>query len=169
MKARIVSVLCVSAMLIASSAFAQLKAGSDEDKAFRKINTEKSADVRAQLLQDFAKEFPQSKVIPQVWSMLLDIASEKNDHAKIAEYGEQAVKADPQNVSAYLAVSRVYAMDGKNLETAVNYAQKAVENVDKMKGQPTPPNYTDAEWKDLIKQNEDAAKGTLNYAKAVKK
>jgi tetratricopeptide (TPR) repeat protein len=169
MKAKIVSIFCVCAMLIASTAFAQLKAGSDEDKAFRKITAEKNADTQAQMLQDFAKQFPQSKAMPQVWSMLLDIASEKGDHAKIAEYGEAAVKADPQNVSAYLAVSRVYAMDGKNLEVAVSYAQKAVENVDKMKAQPVPPNYTDAEWKDLINQNEAAAQGQLNYAKAVKK
>src|SRR5205085_107975 len=147
----------------------QLKAGSDEDKAFRKIYAEKNADTQAQLLQDFAKQFPQSKVLPQVYSMLLNIATEKNDHAKIVEYGEMALKADPANVTALVAVSRVYAMDGKNLEVAVSYAQKAVENVDKMKSQPAPADYTDAEWKDLIKQNEQAAQGQLSYAKAVKK
>jgi len=161
-------------MIAASTAFAQtaaptLKANSDEDKAFRKILAEKNSDAQTQLLQDFVKQFPKSTAVPQAWSMLMDIASEKNDHAKITEYGEQAIKADPQNVTALVTVSRIYAMDGKNLEVAVNYAQRAVDNVDKMKTQPAPSNYSPEEWKDLIKQNEDAAKGMLNYAKAVKK
>jgi cytochrome c-type biogenesis protein CcmH/NrfG len=173
MRARIVSVFCVCMVLIAASTAygqvaAKIKAGSDEDKAFRKISAEKSQEAQAQLLQEFVKQFPQSPALPQVWSMLMDIASEKNDHAKITEYGEQVLKADPQNVTALVTVSRIYAMDGKNLEVAVSYAQKAVENVDKMKAQPVPPNYSDAEWKDLIKQNEVAAKGQLDYAKAVK-
>src|SRR5215471_995410 len=175
MKAKVVSILCVCMVLIAASvAYAQtaapiLKANSDEDKAFSKINREQNADARSQMLQDFIKQFPKSNAVPQAWSMLMDIASEKNDHAKITEYGEQAIKADPQNVTALVTVSRIYAMDGKNLEVAVNYAQRAVDNVDKMKTQPAPSNYSPEEWKDLIKQNEDAAKGMLNYAKAVKK
>jgi len=92
----------------------------------------------------------------------------KQDNAKIIEYGEKAIKADEKNVSALVAVSRAYAMKRENLEVAVSYAQKAVENVDKMKTQPAPSNYSEAEWKQLIKDNEDAAKGQLSYAKAVK-
>jgi len=171
MKARIVSVFLVC-MMIAATAYGQagrIKAGSEEDKAFRKISSEKNQETQAQLLQDFVKQFPQSPALPQVWSMLMDIASEKNDHAKITEYGEQVLKAEPGNVTALVTVSRIYAMDGKNLEVAVSYAEKAVDNVAKMKAQPAPPNYSDAEWKDLIKQNEEAAKGQLDYAKAIKK
>ena len=59
-------------------------------------------------------------------------------------------------------------MDRKNLDVAVSYAQKAVDNVEKMKSQPAPSNYTDAEWKALITSNEEAAKSQLTYAKAVK-
>jgi len=40
--------------------------------------------------------------------------------------------------------------------------------VEKMKTQPAPGNYSDAEWKQLIKDNEEAAKGQLDYSKAIK-
>jgi len=169
MKTRIITALCLSLMLIvASTANAQLKAGSDEDKAFTKIGKEKNVDAQVQLLIDFEKTFPQSKALPQVYMMLVDIYNDKNDHAKVAEYGEKALKVDPTSVTAYVQVSRVYAMDRKNLDVAVSYAQKAVDNVEKMKAQPAPSNYTDAEWKELIKSNEEAAKSQLTYAKAVK-
>ena len=169
MKTGTISIMCASLVLtIAITASAQVKAGSDEDKAYKKIIAEKNVDAQIPLLNDFAANFPQSKVLPDVYLMLVDIYNDKHDTAKVTEYGEKAVKADPQNVTALVQVSRVYAMERKNLDVAVSYAQKAVDNVDKMKTQPAPPNYTDAEWKQLIKDNEEAAKGQLNYAKAVK-
>jgi tetratricopeptide (TPR) repeat protein len=161
--------MCASLVLIfAVTANAQLKANSDEDKAFRKISAEKNPDAQIPMLLDFEKNFPQSKALPDVYLMLVDIYSDKKDTAKVTEYGEKAIKADPQNVTALVQVSRVYAMERKNLDVAVSYAEKAVENVDKMKKEPVPSNYTDAEWKQLIKDNEEAAQGQLNYAKAVK-
>jgi len=98
----------------------------------------------------------------------VDYYTAKGDNAKVAEYGEKAIKVDPNNVAALLAVSRSLSIQRKNLEVAVSYAQKAVDNVEKMKTQPAPGNYSDAEWKQLIKDNEEAAKGQLNYSKAIK-
>jgi len=169
MKLKTISVLCIALVLVfASIASAQVKAGSDEDKAFRKIAAEKSPDAQIPMLLDFEKQFPQSKALSEVYAMLVDIYMMKQDNAKIIEYGEKAIKADQKNVSALVAVSRAYAMAGKNLEVAVSYAQKAVDNVEKMKSESAPSNYSESEWKQLIKDNEDAAKGQLSYAKAVK-
>jgi tetratricopeptide (TPR) repeat protein len=161
--------LCASLVLaFSATAFAQLKANSDEDKAYRKITAEKNPDTQLTMLQDFEKQFPQSKALPDVYMMVVDYYTAKGDNAKVAEYGEKAIKIDPQNVSALLAVSRSLTIQRKNLEVAVSYAQKAVDNVEKMKTQPAPGNYSDAEWKQLIKDNEEAAKGQLNYSKAIK-
>jgi tetratricopeptide (TPR) repeat protein len=169
MKLRKISILCACLVLVlAATANAQVKAGGEEDKAFQKITSQKNPDAQIPLLLDFEKQFPQSKALAEVYQMLVDIYSMKQDNAKIVEYGEKAIKADEKNVSALVAVSRAYAIERKNLEVAVSYAQKAVDNVDKMKSQPAPSNYSDAEWKQLIKDNEDAAKGQLTYAKAVK-
>ena len=170
MKTKLMTALCLSLVLVlASTASAQIQAGSEEDKAFQKITAEKNPDAQALLLVNFEKQFPQSKILPDVYQMLVNIYTAKNDTAKIADFGEKAIKADPQNVSALLSVSRVYAMQGRNLDVAVTYAQKAVDNVEKMKTQAVPSNYTDAEWRDLIKANEEAAKSQLSYAKAVRK
>jgi len=169
MKLKTISVLCVALMLaITSAATAQVKAGSDEDKAFRKIAAERNPDAQIPMLLDFEKQFPQSKALSEVYAMLVDIYMMKQDNAKIIEFGEKAIKTDDKNVTALVAVSRAYAMKGEKLEVAVSYAQKAVDNVDKMKTQSAPSNYSDAEWKQLIKENEDAAKGQLSYATAVK-
>lgn len=170
MKLKTISVLCIALVLVvASAANAQVKAGSDEDKAFRKIAAEKNQDAQIPMLLEFEKQFPQSKALSEVYAMLVDIYMMKQDNAKIIEFGEKAIKADQQkDVSTLVAVSRAYTLERKNLEVAVSYAQKAVDNVEKMKAQSAPSNYSDAEWKQLIKDNEEAAKGQLSYAKAVK-
>ena len=166
-----ISVMCIALVLAfasIASAQARVQAGSDEDKALRKINAQTSPDAQIPMLLEFEKQYPKSQALAEVYAMLVDIYMTKQDSAKIIEYGEKAIKADEKNVSALVAVSRAYAMKGEKLEVAVSYAQKAVDNVDKMKTQPAPSNYSDAEWKQLIKDNEDAAKGQLSYAKAVK-
>jgi hypothetical protein len=171
MKTKTISAMCIALVLAfasIASAQARVQAGSDEDKALRKINALTSPDAQIPMLLDFEKQYPKSQALSEVYAMLVDIYMTKQDSAKIIEYGEKAIKADEKNVSALVAVSRAYAMKGEKLEVAVSYAQKAVDNVDKMKTQPAPSNYSDAEWKQLIKDNEDAAKGQLSYAKAVK-
>jgi hypothetical protein len=171
MKVKTISVLCIALVLAfasLASAQARVQAGSDEDKALRKITAQTNPDAQIPMLLDFEKQYPKSQALSEVYAMLVDIYMAKQDNSKIIEYGEKAIKADEKNVSALVAVSRAYAMKHENLEVAVSYAQKAVDNVDKMKTQPAPSNYSDAEWKQLIKDNEDAAKGQLSYAKAVK-
>ena len=169
MKTKIISLMCASlVLLLAATAQAQIKANSDEDKAYRKIAAEKNPDAQLLLCQEFEKQFPQSKVLPDVLLMAVDVYTAKGDNTKVAEYGEKTLKADPQNITALVAVSRVYAIQRRNLEVAVSYAQKAVDNVEKMKTQPAPSNYSELEWKQLISENEQMAKGQLDYSKAVK-
>jgi hypothetical protein len=169
MKLKTISVVCMALVLVvASTATAQMKAGSDEDKAFQKIRAQKSPDAQIPMLLEFEKQFPQSKALPEVYATLVDIYMMKQDNAKIIEFGEKAIKAEVKDPTVWVAVSRAYTLERKNLEVAVSYAEKAVDSVDKMKSQSAPSNYSDAEWKQLIKDNEDAAKGQLSYAKAVK-
>src|SRR3954470_4878221 len=171
MKTKSISVMCIALVLAfasIASAQARVQAGSDEDKALRKITAQTNPDAQIPMLLDFEKQYPKSQALSEVYAMLVDIYMTKQDNSKIIEYGEKAIKADEKNVSALVAVSRAYAMKRENLEVAVSYAQKAVDNVNKMKTQPAPSNYSPAEWEQLIKDNEDAAKGQLSYAKAVK-
>ena len=169
MKTKFVVTLWVALVLgLVSNASAQLVAGSPEDAAYTKILAETNPDAKATLLLDFEKQFPQSKVLPDVYVMLMTIYQQKNDTAKVVDFGERAIKVDANNVTALLVVSRNYSIERKNLDRAVQYAQKALDTVEKMKTQPAPPQFTEQQWKEYVDTNETVAKSMLAYAKSLK-
>ena len=169
MKTTFIAMLCIVMLLgVSPSAKAQLIAGSPEAKAMDKIDAESNPDSKATLLVAYIKDYPQSKVMGSVYTQLLDIYRQKNDSAKLVEYGEKAIQLDPENITALMAVSRNYSIEKKNLDKAVSYAQKAVDTIAKMRTQPTPAGTPDDQWKIWLDQNDQAAKSLLAYAKTVK-
>src|SRR5438105_4995695 len=168
MKTRVILTLCVVfALGIVSNASAQatLIAGSAEDKAYTAAMAAQG-DAKINLLLDFEKQFPNSKALPDIYNALIDSYNQKNDKAKIDEVGEKAIKLDPDNFTALMMVSRNYGMQKKNLDKAVQYAQRAVEVLAKKKGE---PRYTeDQTWKQYVDSNEAAARANLAWAKTLK-
>ena len=156
---------------LVSNVFAQVQAGSPEDKAFQKIDAENNVDSKITLLLDFEKQFPQSKALREAYLQLLTIYQDKNDQAKIIEYGEKTLKMDPANVVALLTVTRAYSLEGKaaSLDRAIAYAQRALDECTKLKSSPPQQGYTDKDWKDYVGRNEDLAKNYLSYAKSLKR
>jgi tetratricopeptide (TPR) repeat protein len=146
----------------------QIVAGTPEDKLFQQVASETNPDSKLQLLFDFENRFPQSKVLPDVYLMVIDIYRQKGDRKKIIEYGEKTLKADQRNVTAMMALSRNYALEGKDLDRAVKLAEEAVSLIEQMKAQPTPARFTDAQWKGYLQSTEGAARDILQYAKAIK-
>jgi DNA repair ATPase RecN len=172
MKTKVVVTLCVVFVWgLISSANAQVIAGSPEDKAFQKIDAENNIDAKVGLLLDFEKQFPQSKSIREAYLQLVQIYQQKNDQGKVIEFGEKALKADPSNIEALLAVTRAYSLDGKNasLDRAIQYAQKAIDQLGKMKSQPAQQGKTDEQWKQYIDSNDQLAKTYLSYAQSLKR
>ena len=172
MKTKVILTMCVVFVWgLVSNVFAQVKAGSPEDKAFQKIDAENSTDGKITLLLDFEKQFPQSTALREAYLQLLQIYQEKNDNAKIIEFGEKAIKIDPGNIVALLTVTRAYSLDGKNasLDRAIAYAQKALDECGKLKTAPPQQGYTDKDWKDYVSRNEDLAKNYLSYAKSLRR
>src|SRR5215472_1211375 len=139
MKTKVTLTLCVVFVWgLVSNANAQVVAGSPEDKAFQKIDAENNVDGKITLLLDFEKQFPQSKSLREAYLQLVQIYQQKNDQAKIIEYGEKTIKLDPNNLIALLTVTRAYSLDGKaaSLDRAIAYAQKAVDEIAKLKAGP---------------------------------
>lgn len=166
---KIISAVCLAFCIgCFSSLQAQLIAGSPEDKAFQLILGENNPDRKLQLLLDFEKQFPQSKILSDVFMLAMESYRAKNDNAKVNEFGEKVIKVDPENVTALMAVARNYALEKKNLDRAVQYAQRAVDAVTKMKTQPAPANYSEEQWKQYVESTDGAAKSILNYAKSIK-
>jgi hypothetical protein len=172
MKTKVIVTLCVVFVWgLVSIASGQVQAGSPEDKAFQKIDAENSVDGKVALLLEFEKEFPQSKALRDAYLQLVQIYQQKNDSAKIIEYGEKTIKVDPNNLIALLTVTRAYSMEGKSagLDRAIQYAQKAVDEIAKMKSGPPQQGYTDEQWKQYIDSNDQLAKSYLAYARSLKR
>jgi hypothetical protein len=172
MKTKVIVTLCVVFVWgLVSNANAQVVAGSPEDKAFQKIDAENNVDSKIALLLDFEKQFPQSKSLREAYLQLLQIYLQKNDQVKVIESGEKVLKVDQLNIEALLAVTRAYSLDGKNasLDKAIQYAQKAIDQLGKMKSQPAQQGKTDEQWKQYIDSNDQLAKTYLSYAQSLKR
>ena len=172
MKTKVILTLCVVLVWgLVSIARAQVQAGSPEDKAFQKIDAENNVDAKIALLLDFEKQFPQSKALREAYLQLMDIYQQKNDQAKIIEFGEKVIKVDGENLIALLTLSRAYSLEGKaaGFDRAIQYAQKAVDYLTKLKTQPPQQGYTDDQWKQYVAQNDTVAKQYLAYARSMKK
>jgi hypothetical protein len=172
MKTRVLLTTSIALMLgLSSVASAQLRAGSPEEAEFTKIEAEKNSDAKLALLLDFEKKFANinPKVIATVYLMAMDIYSEKDNKAKIAEYGDKAITKDPENVSALLRVSLNYAKERTNLPKAEEYAEKAKVVIVTMRNQPTPTGQTDAQWKQWLDANQASAVYYADYARSLQK
>ena len=172
MKTKVILTLCVVFVWgLISSADAQVQAGSPEDKAFQRIDAENNIDAKIALLLDFEKQFPQSKTLREVYLQLMQIYQQRNDQGKIIEFGEKVIKIDGENLIALLTVTRAYSLDGKptSLDRAITYAQRAQDQVNKMKSLPPQQGYTDEQWKQYIDSNDQLAKSYLAYARSLKR
>jgi predicted Zn-dependent protease len=172
MKTKVIVTFCVVFVWgLVSFAHAQVVAGSAEDKAFQKIDAENNAESKLTLLLDFEKEFPQSKALRDAYLQMIEIYQTKNNAPKVIEYSEKILKVDPNNLPALVKATYALAIDGKpaSLDRAIQYGQKAVDEIAKLKGGPPQHGYSDAQWKSYIDSNEQAAKYYLDYARRMKK
>ena len=146
----------------------QITAGSDEDKMFQTLSAETDSEVKLQHLMDYEKQFPQSKALTNIYLMAIDIYREKEDQDHIIEYGEKVLNLDQNNVTALMILSRNYAIQGRDIDRAIELAGRAVDVIGRMKTQPRPTSYTEARWKDYLQVTEAAAQSILEYTKMVK-
>ena len=172
MKTRVVLTSCFAVVFgLASIANAQLKAGSPEEAAYTKLDAEKNGDAKLTLLLDFEKQFQNvsPKILANIFLMVMDIYSEKDNKAKIAEYGDKAVAKDPQNITALLRVSRNYSVEKTNLPKAIEYAEKAKQVIESMRKDPAPIGQTDEQYKQYLDANAVSAEQLANYAKGLQR
>ena len=172
MKTRVIVTLCVVFVWgLVSFANAQVVAGSPEDKAFQKIDSENNPDSKINMLLAFEKDFPQSKALREAYLQLVELYQAKNNSPKVIEYSEKVLKMDPNNLAALLKATYALSLDGKNasLDRAIQYGQKAMDEITKMKSGPPQQGYTDDQWKQYINDNEALAKNYLSYAKSLRR
>ena len=170
MKTRLIGTFSMALIFgLTSIANAQLKAGSPEEAAYEKIDAEKNSEAKLVLVLDYEKQYPtvSPRVLANIFLMAMDIYSERDDKAKIAEYGDKAVAKDPENVSALLRVSRNYASEQTNLDKAVEYAEKAKKIIEAMRTQPVPVGTTETQYKQWLDANAQSADQYSSYARTL--
>jgi hypothetical protein len=171
MKTRVIRTFSIALLFgLTSIANAQLKAGSPEEAAYKKIDAENNSDAKLALVLEFEKQFPEvsARVMSNILLIAMDIYSEKDNKAKISEYGDKAINKDPDNVSALLRVSRNYAAEKTNLDRAVDYAEKAKKIVEVMRSQPVPTGTTEAQYKQWLDANAQSAEQYASYARTLR-
>ena len=99
----------------------------------------------------------------------MQIYQDKNDQANIIEVGEKLLKIDGENLNALLTLSRLYSLERppKNIDRALQYAQKALDITMRLKSQPPQAGFTKEQWSAYLESTDQAAKSMLAYAKTV--
>ncbi len=98
-----------------------------EAAALNAINGEADAKLQLQMIEKFDAAFPTSRFQVQVSQLAMAALQKLNDPAKSVEFGEKALKANPNSVPTLLLLSNAYAEDPRNVAKSVEYAQKAVK------------------------------------------
>jgi tetratricopeptide (TPR) repeat protein len=114
-------------------------ANPEEDAAFKAFNdvpmTPADSTRKAQLGEDFAKKYPQSRYNVVVYSMLTSLYLNTGQIPKMIESGTRAIELNPNDVQdmAILAQSMPRSLNKdlgertKQIEKAQEYAKKAIE------------------------------------------
>jgi hypothetical protein len=147
---------------------AQVRAGSPEDALFDKIARETNPESKLELVDSFEKQFPTSRILPRVYLAAVEVFRQTGIREKVNEFGEKALRLDGNNITAMMILARNYAIESKNVDRALELAQRALDTTAKMRSEPLPTGYSESQWKDYLRSNEDAAGQILEYVKAVK-
>jgi len=136
-----------------------------ETEGLRAASRETDPLIRIQKLLEFEKNFPNSKLLPAVYESLLGLLHQRTDYLRIEEVGERALRMIPDNTMILMFVSRNYGLQKKNLDRAVQYAQRADELLELQKGEQ--PYHDDPKWKAYIDSVSIAARANMLWIKSL--
>jgi tetratricopeptide (TPR) repeat protein len=172
------------ALLLAVAGFAQQAAApaagpkvktKKELEALQKVQTATDPQQRLTAIDNVLENFTDTEYKHLLLDMAIQTAQQINDPAKVEVYSERALKEDPKDVTAQLAVASSTIQNTKEfdldkdqkLAKAEKYANDAIEA---LKTAPSPnPQMTDAQWQDSKKQMTAEAYADLGAAAALRK
>jgi len=111
---------------------------------FQFLQREPDGNKRAQWLDRFVQAYPESPNAAQINFNYFLAYKLANNPAKLDEYGEKAVAADPENVGTLNLVADDYVTRQTNLDKAETYAKKVLGLAPAMK---KPEGLTDEQFK----------------------
>lgn len=149
-------------LLLPTAGWAQVIAGSPEDKAYQAISRETDARKRIDLLNAFVKNFPNSPDMAQIYEFYANSYRELSDANKEIEYAEKSLSLR-KNPELMVMLGRVLAIKGENLPQALQSIKDGIALADKIKDNP-PPGISQAEWRRAQESVKATGKQLLDYA-----
>jgi tetratricopeptide (TPR) repeat protein len=171
------------ALLLTVSGFAQQAAApagpkvktKKEMEALQKVQSATDPQQRLAAIDNVLENFTDTEYKHLLLDMAIQTAQQVNDPAKVEVYSERALKEDPKDVTAQLAVASSTIQNTKEFDLdkeqklvkAEKYANDAIEA---LKTAPSPnPQMTDAQWQESKKQMTAEAHADLGAAAALRK
>jgi tetratricopeptide (TPR) repeat protein len=108
---------------------AQVLAQKEDRDAFKNISSITNPDKQIEALQDFVSKYPKSNYLVQAYYDLVNLYADKKDEADALKYSEMFVNSYPDaaRMNAYNDIAYTLAEKKIGLNTAADYAQKAVD------------------------------------------
>jgi tetratricopeptide (TPR) repeat protein len=172
-------------LALAASAFAQQDAqqaakgpkpkSQKELQALQQVQAATSPEQRMQAIDNVLENFTDSDYKHVLLDMAIQSAQQANDPAKVEFYADRALKDDPKDVTAQLAIAsstiqgtKEFDLDKEQkLTKAEKYSNQAI---DSLKTATSPnPQMPEAQWQEAKKQMTAEAYADLGAAAALRK
>jgi tetratricopeptide (TPR) repeat protein len=155
--------MTLSMWILSATLVFQAGLPAEQQLLFARILNATGPNTKLQLVAEFEKKYPKSKAIGEVYAIAMGVYQSRNESEEASKFGERALRADPENLEALVTVSRLYAVQGRQLGRAATYARKAIEVIEKTAGRAPPRGYAAGVWREYMVQSKTTAEGTLKY------
>jgi tetratricopeptide (TPR) repeat protein len=146
-----------------------------ELEALKKVQEATTAPDRLQAIENVLQNFTDTEYKHILLDMAVQTAQQARDPAKVEVYAERALKEDPKDATAQLAIASTTIAGTKEFDLdkeqklvkAEKYSNAALES---LKTETAPnPQMTDAQWQEAKKQMAAEAYASLGAAAALRK
>jgi hypothetical protein len=140
-----------------------VSAGSPEDKALTAIGAADDPTQKLALIDKFMTDFGQSGDLAIIGNQqYLEFYVAQKNTAKIYEYGDKILAADPDNFDAAVTLTRA-ANDAGDTEKLYAYAEKAGQILQRFKAEPAPAGTDAGAWQGQQKGALAEDADSINY------
>jgi thiol-disulfide isomerase/thioredoxin len=115
-------------------------------QAIARAGNDRAALVRN--LEDFLKEYPESRQRPQIYRALVEASLQLRDSPRAAEYAERVVALTPEDISMTLLAIQLLERSGDEaaLRRALSYSTRVLDFVDRTSAGEKSPKISKEEW-----------------------
>lgn len=148
-----------------------------ESEAFRAIQSELDPNRAVEMVNDFLATYPSSDLLTWVHTFAANAYQQRGEIDKVVEHGSKAIELKPDNLLALLIMSSILPqpqmMKGSdhekvsNLNRAEEYANKALELIEKLDPQPNETLEDFAKRKAMLSAEPYSALGLIHLERSL--